>query len=367
LKSNNLLFEKICLIQTEYRLILEKIVDNVSPDDISDAILDEINLFWATRLDIVDLFLRNLSPSQDAYAFTGATFLDLKELEHYSFMLLGDIHILDDQAYFYANLIGYTKKSELSNRFREQIVNSIRSNIEILSKYNDYILILPLRSSKPEYRDLVAKNMNSVFLDLFKDPPASMEDYFENYKTIDDVCEGLRDDIPNALVLSDTDDISKPFRERLEIAQKDKSHSLRTDESAGFQFFRIVGGHLGQALDIIYTCSIYKISPYLRYSIAFYYVLLLSHNFSEQKEIQQMFFKCRLARAIYVNFDIDRFKEVDFNDYCAIVRESNFYQDFLSSFPVKSAESVPAKEIIGVVREKLEKFYSSFDNGFIES
>lgn len=367
MKRNDLLFEKICSIQTEYRFLLEKILDHVSPDDISDAIRDEINLFWATRLDVVDLYLRNLSPSQDAYAFTGATFLDLNKLEHYSLILLGDVHILDDQAYFYANLIGYTKKSEISKRFREQIVNSIRSNIEILSKYNDNILILPLRSSKPEYKDLIAKNMNSVFLDLFKDPPASMEDYFENYKTIDDVCAGLRDDIPDALILSDTDNTSKPFRERLEIAQKDKSHSLRTDESAGFQFLRIVGGHLGHALDIIYTCSIYKISPFIRYSVAFYYVLLLSQNFSEQKEIKPMFFKCRLARAVYVNFDTNRFKNVDFNDYCAVVKDSNFYQDLLSSFPVQSAESVPAKEIIRVVREKLEKFYSLFDNGFIKS
>jgi hypothetical protein len=367
LKRNNLLFEKICSIQTEYRSLLEKIIGNISPDDISDAILDEINLFWATRLDVVDLYMRNLSSTEDAYAFTGATFLDLNELEHYSLMLLGDIHILDDQAYFYANLIGYTKKSELSNRFREQIVNSIRSNIEILSKYNDHILILPLRSSKPEYRDLVAKNMSSVFLDLFKDPPESMEDYFENYKTIDDVCDGLRDDIPNALVLSDTDDISKPFRERLEIAQEDKSHSLRKDESAGFQFFRIVGGHLGQALDIIYTCSIYKISPYLRYYIAFHYVILLSQNFSDKKEILPMFFKCRLARAVYVNFDINRFKDVDFNDYCAILKKSNFYKDILSSFPVQSTESIPAKEIIRVVRENLEKFYCLSDNRFVES
>jgi hypothetical protein len=209
--------------------------------------------------------------------------------------------------------------------------------------------------------------MNSVFLDLFKDPPASMEDYFENYKTIDDVCDGLRDDIPNALVLSDTDDVSKPFRERLEIAQKDKSHSLRTDESAGFQFFRIVGGHLGQALDIIYTCSIYKISPYLRYSVAFYYVLLLSQNFSEQKEIQPMFFKCCLARFIYQDFDIERFKEVDFDVYYAVVKKSNFYQDLLSAFPAQSMGCVSAKEMNNNVREKLEKFYSSFDNGFIES
>ncbi len=367
MKRNDLLFEKICLIETEYRLLLEKIVDNISPDDIPNAILDEINIFWSTRLDIVDLYLRNLSPSHDSYAFTGATFLDLKELEHYSFMLLGDIHILDDQAYNYASLVVYTKDSEFSKRLKEQIVNSIRNNIEILSIYGDYILILPLRSSEPEYRDLIVKNMNSVFLDLFKKPPASMEDFFASYITIDDVCNGLRDDIPGALLLSDTDDISKPFRERLEIAQKDKSHSLRTDESAGFQFFRIVGGHLGQALAIIFSCYNYKIVPYIRYRVAFFYLLILSRNFSEQEEIFPMFFKCRLARAIYVNFNIDRFKDVDFNDYCAVVRESNFYLDLLSSFTVQSTESVPAKEIIKVVREKLEKFYSLFDNGFIES
>lgn len=367
MKRNDLLFEKICSIQTEYRFILEKILDHVSPDDISDAILDEINLFWATRLEVVDLYLRNLSPTLDAYAFTGATFLDLEELEHYSFMLLGDIHILDDQAYIYANIVTKVKNPEFTQKMRKQIVNSIRSNLEILSKYGDYILILPLRSSKPEYRDLIVKNMNSVFLDLFKNPPASMEDYFASYKTIDDVCNGLRDDIPNALVLSDTNDISKPFRERLDIAQKDKSFSLSTDESAGFQFWRIVGGHLGQALDIILSCSIYKITPYIRYSVAFHYVLLLSQNFSEQKDIQPMFFKCRLARAIYVNFDTDRFKDVDFNDYCAVVKESNFYQDLLSSFPVHSSENVSAKEIIRVVQEKLEIFYSLFDNGFIES
>ena len=144
MKRNDLLFEKICSIQTEYRLILEKIVDNVSPDNISDAILDEINIFWSTRLDIVDLYLRNLSPFHDAYAFTGATFLDLEELEHYSLMLLGDVHILDDQAYNYASLVVYTKDSELSKRVEKQIVISIRSNIEILSRFGDYILILPL-------------------------------------------------------------------------------------------------------------------------------------------------------------------------------------------------------------------------------
>lgn len=367
MKSNDLLFEKICLIQAEYRLILEKIVDNVSPDDISDAILDEINLFWTTRLDIVDLYLRNLTSTQDTYAFTGATFLDLEELEHYSLILLGDIQILDDQAYIYANVVAKVKNSELTQRMRRQIINSIRSNLEILSNFNNNILVLPLRSSDFEHRELILKNMNHAFLELFKNPPGSMEEYFETYTTIDDLCNGLRDYVPNVLILSDNDDISKPFEERLNIALKDKCLSLGIDESPAFKFRTIVTGYLGQALDIILSCDTYKIIPYIRYSVAFHYVLLLSKNFSEQWEIQPMFFKCCLARIIYQNFDVERFKDVDFNIYYTVVRKSNFYQDLLSAFPVQSMECVSAKEMNNNVREKLEKFYSLFDNGFIES
>lgn len=366
MKNNDLLFEKICLIQTEYRDILEKIVDHVSPDNISDAILDEINLFWATRLKIVDLYLRNLSASQDTYAFTGATFLDLDELEHYSLMLLGDIHILDDQAYIYANVVAKVKNPEFTQRMIKQIVNSIRSNLEIISKFNNNILVLPLRSSDFEYRELIQKNINHAFLELFKNPPNSMEEYFETYTTIDDLCNGLRDDVSNVLILSDTDDISKQFKERLNIAIKDKSLSLGINESPAFRFCTIVTGYLGQALDIILSCGTYKTIPYIRYSVAFHYVLLLSQNFSEQKEIQTMFFKCCLARAVYRDFDIERFKEIDFNVYHTAVRKSNFYQDLLSAFPVQSMECVSAKEMNNKVREKLEKFYSLFDNGIIE-
>ncbi len=365
MKNNDLLFEKICLIQTEYRDILEKIVDNVSPDNISDAILDEINLFWATRLKIVDLFLRNLSPTQDTYAFTGATFLDLDELEHYSLMLLGDIHILDDQAYIYANVVAKVKNLEFTQRMRKQIVNSIRSNLEIISKFNNNILVLPLRSSDFEYRELIQKNINYAFLELFKNPPNSMEEYFETYTTIDDLCNGLRDNVSNVLILSDTDDISKPFKERLNIAIKDKSLSLGINESPAFKFSILVNGYLGQALDIILSCGTYKTIPYIRYSVAFHYVLLLSQNFSEQKEIQTMFFKCCLARAVYKDFDIERFKEVDFNVYHTVVRKSNFYQDLLSEFSVQSMECVSANEMNNKVREKLEKFYSLFDNEIV--
>jgi hypothetical protein len=367
LKSNDLLFEKICLIQTEYRLLLEKIADRVSPDDISDAILDEINLFWSTRLDIVDLYLRNLPLTQDAYAFTGATYLDLDELEHYSQVLLGDIQILDDQAYIYANVVFKVKNPEFTQRMRKQIVNSIRSNLEILSKFNNIFLVLPLRSSDFERQKLIQKNMINAFLELFENPPNSMEEYFETYTTIDDLCNGLSDYVPKVLILSDTDELSRPFKERLNIALKDKFLSLGVDGSPSFAFRNIVFGYLGQALDIILSCATYKIIPYIRYSVAFRYVLLLSQNFSEEKEIQPMFFKCCLARVIYQEFDIERFKKVDFDVYYTVVKKSNFYQDLLSAFPVQSMECVSAKEMNNNVREKLEKFYSLFDNGFIES
>ncbi|MBN2734877.1 MAG: hypothetical protein JXQ82_08500 [Methanomicrobiaceae archaeon] len=361
MKENDLLFEEICSIQSDYKYILEKIVDKVSFDDISNAILDEISIFWSTRFEIVDLYLRNLSPSHDAYAFTGATFLDLEKLEHFSFVLLGDIHILDDQVSFYASLAATLKDSEFTPDLKKAIVNSIRSNLEILSKYGNNILILPLRSSESEYRKLIAKNMDSIFLDLFKEPPASMEEYFATYKTIDAICNGLRDESSKLIILSDTDDISKPFRERLSIAIKDESLSLENDESIGFKFWTIVGGHLGQALSVIFSCVMYNITPFLRYSVAFFYVLLLSQNFSEQAKISPIFFKFRLARAIYGNFKIEHFRNVDFDDYCSVVKESNFYLNLLSAFPVQSIESVSAKEINNVIQGRLDMFYSLFE------
>lgn len=195
MKQNDLLHEKIRSIQNEYKCILEKIVNNVSEDWISESILDEINIFWSIRLDIVELYLCNLSSSHDTFAFTGATFLDLAELEHYPLMLLGDMHILDDQIYIYSNIVSRSNKTEFNKRMQKQIFNSINNNLVILSKYYEHILILPVRFSYSKNQDIIKNNANSCFLSLFKEPPASIEDYFATYSSIDDICNGIRNDI----------------------------------------------------------------------------------------------------------------------------------------------------------------------------
>ena len=356
-----MLLEKICSIQIEYKILLEKIVDKISTDEISNPILDEISIFWTTNQEIVDLYLRNLSSSQDVYAFTAATFLDLDLFEHYPFMLLGDVHILDDQVSIYANVVANGGDPDFLHRVKKQIINSVTNNIQILTKYGNHILILPLRSLNKDHQKLIQKNSTNVFLGLFKNKPKSIEEYLATYKTIDDICNGVRDDVDKKLILSDTDDPSKDFRERLELALQDNNLSMVGIRSDGFKFFTTVYAFIYQALDVIFSCATYNIIPYVRYGVAFHYLLLLSFNFSEMKEITQIIFKCCLARSVYRQFDNDRIQDVDFELFCAVVKENNFYPNLLSAFSNQSLEKQSAKEIHQIVGEKLHEFYCLLD------
>ena len=361
MRNNNLLLEKICSIQTEYKILLEKIVDKISVDEISNSILDEISIFWTTNQEIVDLYLRNLYSSQDVYAFTSATFLDLDLLEHYPFMLLGDVHILDDQVSIYANVVSNEGDPDFLHRFKKQIINSVTNNIQILSKYGNHILILPVRSISRDHQILIRKNATNAFLHLFKNKPKSIEEYSATYKTIDDICDGLHDELDKSLILSDADDPSKDFRERLELALQDNLLSMRGIRSDGCKFFTVVYGFICQALDVIFSCATYNFVPYLRFGVAYHYVLLLSSNFSEMKEIMQIIFKCCLARSIYIQFDNTHIQDVDFEEFCAVVKESNFYSDLMSAFPDQSFEKQSAKELHQIVGEKLSEFYCVLD------
>ena len=361
MKNKNLLLEKICSIQTEYKILLEKIVDKISAYDISNHILDEISIFWTTNQEIVDLYLSNLSSSQDVYAFTAATFLDLDLFEHYPFMLLGDVHILDDQVSIYANVVANCGDPDFLNRAKKQIVNSVTNNLQILTKYGNHILILPLRSLNKDHQKLIQKNSTNVFLDLFKNKPKSIQEYFTTYETIDDICSGIRNELEKSLILSDADDPSKTFRERLELALNDDLLSIDGIGPDASKFFTAIYGFIYQALDVILSCATYNIIPYLRYGVAYHYVLFLSQNFSEIKEIMQIIFKCCLARSIYIQFDNDRIQDVDFEQFCAVVKESNFYSDLLSAFPDQSFEKQSAKELRQIVGGKLDEFYCVLD------
>lgn len=89
--SLNLLQKRIIHIQLEYKELLCTLLP-ILETGYSHQALDEINIFWHRRVDIVQLYLNYYVSYKDSYAFTASTFMDYDDGEHLPFLLIGDLH-----------------------------------------------------------------------------------------------------------------------------------------------------------------------------------------------------------------------------------------------------------------------------------
>ena len=109
------LLSKITQIEDEYRKLLAALLPIIKSDDVVEA-LDEIQLFWLRHIEIVQLYLYTTFGGPESYAFTAATYLDYDANEHIPFLLLGNLHILDDPLNGYADMAKVAEKGIFSER-----------------------------------------------------------------------------------------------------------------------------------------------------------------------------------------------------------------------------------------------------------
>ena len=95
---------KIKEIQNEYLNMLINIKDKIDTV-VYMFIIDEINIFWYSKREIVKLYLSNITLKDNVYIFTGATYLDVDDFEHYPFIMMGNAHIVDDPLCKYSRVV----------------------------------------------------------------------------------------------------------------------------------------------------------------------------------------------------------------------------------------------------------------------
>lgn len=189
--GESFLNKTIINIQDEYLNLLIKIKDKINTEDYL-CIVDEINVFWNLYIKIINLYLSTISIQDNAYAFTGATYLDLDDFEHYPFVIMGDVHIIDDPLCKYSSVSYKCKNQSFSKTLKTQIIKTIDDNIKILKKYSNIFLILPLHLLKDENMDFIAKQANNVFLSMFSEEIVDIDTYFNKFNTIEDIVLGLK-------------------------------------------------------------------------------------------------------------------------------------------------------------------------------
>ena len=94
----DILKEQIDKLQEEYLAILKMASERIN-EDTYHAVVDEILVFWKKHKRVALSIATHYITPMRTLVFTGATFMDIDDLEHYPFLAIGEKHILDDPLY----------------------------------------------------------------------------------------------------------------------------------------------------------------------------------------------------------------------------------------------------------------------------
>jgi len=309
------------MLQNDYASILRVAISKISTEDFP-MVIDEINLFWFANRDLVRLILQNISFDYSCYTFTGATFLDIEDLEHYPFLALGKTHIIDDPLYKYSSIVSDIPNKDFFTQLKEQMFLSIKDNINIIENYSDIIYILPVTLLSDISTGLIKGATEQAFFSMFKDNTITIKQYYDKFKTIGDIKNALKDGVSETLIFSEAND-------EKDLCGRFKNHIAQTlpfdnGTNEAMLFFYIINGFFAQAFSILLMCAEYRMIPYLRYEVTYRYTILLGGNFGNSDETQMILFKSICAHLLYRIFDKNKIKDIGFEHYVRRLESENF-------------------------------------------
>ena len=305
--------EKIYEIENEYLQLLQNIKKNITENNIKPS-LDTIRLFWYKNRKVVSMFLQTLNDKQ-AFSYSGATHLVVNDKEYYGFLAVGEIHIMDDQLYKYADCLLQGNEVPGNEIIKKQIFRTLDDNICLLNDLKEIILLLPVRLFFTNNLEIIHKAAEKCFLSFFNNKFNSLNDYFEICKTAEDIDKYLSDDIKKSIFICDNDRFDLAFTERIKLLPNVFFSSSDVDN-----FFHSLIGFIISGLEILESMHDYGIIPIIRNPATLSYLYLLEPNLSKDITFLN---KTVLANEIFaiINQNMNKFEDYtpkEMNDLCKV-------------------------------------------------
>ena len=312
----DILKEQIDKLQEEYLAILKMASERIN-EDTYHAVVDEIIVFWKKHKRVALSIATHYITPMRTLVFTGATFMDIDDLEHYPFLAIGEKHILDDPLSRNLEVVDKLTDKEAEQRFYDKALMNIKKNIKFIEQCHPHIIILPLRYLYGNDEEVISKGAMNAFLSMFNDNVKTLSDY-RQLKTIDEIHDSLLPGIAENIVFDSGEDKSMSLIERFNAYLSNAKHVQHLKRDINQLFFMAVIGYLAQALNILFMCCSCQCIPYIRYEVAFKYLIKISSNFEEVPEIQEMVFKSSVAHVLYNSFDKNQYEKIDFNSFMVL-------------------------------------------------
>lgn len=321
---NKLLLDKMKNLQEEYLELLKKLSAKFNSSDFL-LVLDEAYTFWYSKRKIVNLILENLSKSQDCYILMAASFLDVKDYEHFPFICLGKMHLVDDPLCRYAKAFPTKYAQSFYNTMKEQIILAVEDNIAILENYSDSIIILPVTFLYDDTNlELIRKASLQVISSMFNTEFAEESDFFNKYESYSDIENELSDDIKDRLIFTDNNDRALSFNDKISRYTEEYQALLPSGLGESQIFFLMIFQYISQAFDILLKCAQFDTVPYIRFDVSFQYLLIIGGNFSSTSQMNRILFKSAVTHILYEVFDKEKVKESDFKEFTAKLKLYEF-------------------------------------------
>lgn len=311
--KNNFLMEKLLELQNEYKDLLESLLPELYKDEFR-FIVEEINLFWYSKRKIVELILNNISNNFDTYLFTGATYLDVKNGEHYPFVSLGRNHVVDDPLAKYAEAISLRDDEQFYIMMREQIILAFEDDLNVLNECFGIIYLLPVTLLQKLQDGLIGKSTTQLFLSMLKEEE-NLEHVFKRFRTLPELVGALREGINESLIFLEDEDMSQNVSTRFAQYIEEMGQPFGSIPEIQ-KFVSTIMGFLSQSLQIIMSAAQYRMIPYVRYKVTYNYLIVLSHNFLEIPDMKSLIYKATFAHMFYKEFDLEKVSNQLFSSYC---------------------------------------------------
>ena len=297
-------------VQIEYLKLLQSISSRLEHEELLE-LLDEIQLFWYQKRNVMRMAARYLFKYNDTYFLTAATIFDAEDSDQNIFFLNGKYQVFDDPIPSYLSI---TSNKEMRDgalagyieNLSEIIIEIISNEIKLLESSNENFFIIPLRYylnlySLVDSLDEVAKN--SV-ISFFNEPVDLLR-----LSTIEDVEKIVDTKNIRNIFLFDGDDFSTSITERIEkYIEKNKRLIPAGLNHAQILYFALFG-YLRQALDVIETSIQFNAIPFFRSIVPFSYfsqfLRMILQNPDEQNEssqIMRLLNKSTIEYLVYFEF-----------------------------------------------------------------
>lgn len=355
----NLLISEINKIQIEYRDRLIKLLPLLNTEALKPA-LEEINIFWESNVETIELYLYYYARVQNTYVFTASTYLDVENKDYLPFLLLGDTHIFDDPLSKYA--LSLVQGVPITKGLLGQVKLTAEDNIKIINVCHNNVLVLPLRLMNQLVEDTVLISAAEQYFCSLFEGIITIGDYINQCNTFQDISSRLKESAKKYILFSEKDNHSLSFEQRYMEAKRSESSKLVDNITDGKIFFSLVFGPIQQAIDVLLSCLEYECVPFVRYKVAFHYLIMLSETFINVEgfeNIDTIKYKACIAHLIYNTFDNEQTKNNTVDEFTRIIKKEDFENNLFKILieENQSKDTYTLKSTRNVIEKYLGDFY----------